>query len=101
LDRDSFIQDQLELSWQASYTNNVSILKDIQEQWQCQGFRDLMDRPAASSAIDQNNIVLSACYPILLKTFGSTVFVWGVGLWVIKLIQVNVKNQILLRVIVK
>lgn len=89
LDRESYIQDQLDLAWQSSFMKNRLMLENIQEQWQCRGFKSLMDRPAA---LDPNNIVQSACYPILLKTFGSTVFLWGIGLWVIKLIQVSSKR---------
>lgn len=90
LDRESYIQEQLEISWQDAYKNGAefsAMLINIQEQWQCQGFLSLSDRPAFTEKLLEN-IVLTPCYPILAQTFGSTVFVWGIGLWVVKLIQV-------------
>lgn len=63
-------------------------MRDIQEQWQCQGFKTMFDRPAlVETTFD--HVVMGACYPILAKAYGSTVFIWGIGLWVVKLIQVN------------
>lgn len=91
LDRDSYIQEQLELSWQIAYAedlNTSNSLRDIQEQWQCQGFQNMFDRPAFAET-NLDNVVLGPCYPILVKAFGSTVFIWGIGLWVVKLIQVT------------
>lgn len=86
LDRESYIKDQLQLSWQAAYKDNVSILENIQNQWHCQGFSTILDDPAFNS-FDEN--VDDACYPVLAETFGSTIFIWGIGLWVVKVIQVR------------
>ena len=91
LDKDTYIKDQLELSWQDAYANGAEssrVLQDIQTQWQCQGFYNLSDRNAFISSPLENQ-VLTSCYPVLAQTFGSTVFVWGAGLWVVKLIQVQ------------
>jgi hypothetical protein len=90
LDRESYIREQLEVSWQDAFTNEAEysgILINIQEQWQCQGFLSISDRPALTQKVSEN-VVVSPCYPILSQTFGPTVFIWGVGLWVVKLIQV-------------
>ncbi|KAG2200451.1 hypothetical protein INT47_011431, partial [Mucor saturninus] len=89
LDKDTYIQEQLELSWKIAYTedsNTRSSLSDIQEQWQCQGFQNMFDRPAFINT-NLDDAVLGPCYPILVKAFGPTVFIWGIGLWVVKLIQ--------------
>ncbi|KAL9555181.1 hypothetical protein MBANPS3_002485 [Mucor bainieri] len=84
LDRESYIKDQLQLSWQAAYKENVSILENIQNQWHCQGFSTIFDKPAFNFAENVDN----ACYPMLSETFGTTIFIWGIGLWVVKVIQI-------------
>ncbi|KAK4516346.1 uncharacterized protein ATC70_011316 [Mucor velutinosus] len=84
LDRDNYIKDQLQLSWQAAYKDNVLILENIQNQWNCQGFSTTFDEPAFTSTEN----VDTACYPILSETFGSTIYIWGIGLWAVKVIQI-------------
>ncbi|CAO3628592.1 unnamed protein product [Mucor fragilis] len=84
LDREGYIKDQLQLSWQAAYKDNAVILENIQNEWHCQGFSTIFDDPAFKSTENVRN----ACYPILSETFGSTIFIWGIGLWVVKLIQI-------------
>lgn len=39
------------------------------------------------------NTVTSPCYPFLAQTFGPSVFIWGIGLWVVKLIQVRMYSR--------
>jgi hypothetical protein len=87
LDRDSYIKEQLDLSWQSAYSENQTILRNIQDQWQCQGFENIHDRPVLY--VGDDNVVITGCYAVLAKTFGSTIFIWGIGLWVVKLIQVR------------
>ncbi|KAI9362265.1 hypothetical protein BD770DRAFT_382280 [Pilaira anomala] len=82
LDRDTYIQEQLDLSWDTTYQNDQEMLNNIQDHWQCQGFKYLSDRPAF---VDET--MMRSCYPVLAKQFGPTIFVWGIGLWLIKLIQ--------------
>ncbi|CEP18465.1 hypothetical protein [Parasitella parasitica] len=78
--------DQLQLSWQAAYKDNLFILKNIQNQWDCQGFSTILDHPAYISTMNVDDI--NACYPILSEIFGSTIFLWGIGLWVVKIVQI-------------
>lgn len=85
LDRDTYIQEQLELSWETTFHGDHNALNDIQDHWQCQGFYSLLDRAAYAS-----DTVLRPCFPVLAKKLGTTIFVWGIGLWVIKLIQVKI-----------
>lgn len=92
LDKESYIREQLEMSWNDAYSNggeNNGILMNIQDQWHCQGFSSLSDHPASiiNLPIASENTVVSPCYPFLAQTFGSVVFIWGIGLWVVKLIQ--------------
>ncbi|GAN00987.1 hypothetical protein MAM1_0004c00416 [Mucor ambiguus] len=84
LNRERYIKDQLQLSWQAAYKDNVSILENIQNQWHCQGFSTIFDDPAFNLTENVDN----ACYPILSEKFGSTIFIWGIGLWVVKVFQI-------------
>lgn len=86
LDRESYIEDQLRLSWQAAYKDNVFILENIQNQWHCQGFSTIFDNPAFN--LTENADDMNACFPMLSETFGSTIFMWGIGLWVVKVMQV-------------
>ncbi|CAO0791315.1 unnamed protein product [Mucor circinelloides] len=86
LDRESYIEDQLRLSWQAAYKDNVFILENIQSQWHCQGFSTIFDNPAFN--LTENADDVNACFPMLSETFGSTIFIWGIGLWVVKVIQI-------------
>lgn len=87
LDRETYIQEQLDLSWDTTYEKDQAMLSNIQDHWQCQGFQYLLDRPAF---IDET--MMRSCYPVLAKQFGPTIFVWGIGLWLIKLIQVKKKS---------
>ncbi|GAA5808209.1 hypothetical protein MFLAVUS_001594 [Mucor flavus] len=82
LDRDTYIQEQLELAWETTYHGDHNALNDIQGHWKCQGFYSLLDRAAYAS-----DTVMRPCFPVLAKKLGTTIFVWGIGLWVIKLIQ--------------
>lgn len=86
------------MSWNDAYSNggeNNGILMNIQDQWHCQGFSSLSDHPASiiNLPIASENTVVSPCYPFLAQTFGSVVFIWGIGLWVVKLIQVRISMK--------
>lgn len=94
-DKTVYIRDQLDLSWGIAYAEDPSILKQLQDQWQCQGFYSLYDRPVLmKEAMD------SSCYPILSQNFGSTLYVWGIKLWIFKLIQVSNKPVVVFSVLI-
>ncbi|KAI8642051.1 hypothetical protein BD408DRAFT_417261 [Parasitella parasitica] len=86
LDQEAYIMDQLQLSWQATYKDSLFILENIQNLWHCQGFSTIFDHPAY--ILTENVDDIKACYPILSEMFGTTIILWGIGLWVVKIIQI-------------
>ncbi|KAI8075367.1 uncharacterized protein B0P05DRAFT_572702 [Gilbertella persicaria] len=82
--REMYIQENLDISWQLAYMTNTELLYDMQDHWHCQGFMTRFDRPILSL---DTHALSKACYPILSRTFGPAIFVWGIVLWIMKLVQ--------------
>ncbi|KAI8137734.1 hypothetical protein BJV82DRAFT_583396 [Fennellomyces sp. T-0311] len=85
LDREGYIHDQLNDSWQRAYDSNSehALLEQLQTRLQCQGFADPLDRslPTTSDA------TMEACFGKLTATFGQAIYAWGIALWILKMVQ--------------
>ncbi|KAI8376309.1 uncharacterized protein BYT42DRAFT_615075 [Radiomyces spectabilis] len=82
LDKDMYVQDQLNQSWQQAYDQS-SVLSHLESEWHCQGFLSPSDRSMLTSSSYDH-----PCFPKLAKAFAEPIYRWGIALWALKFIQV-------------
>ncbi|KAF9185336.1 hypothetical protein BGZ49_004319 [Haplosporangium sp. Z 27] len=82
---ESWVQNVLDLSWDAAYDSNPELIKDLQREFNCQGFNDQDDRSLELPLEDDEH--LPPCSEVLEMSFGKRIKKLASVILCIRLIQ--------------
>ncbi|CAO3612668.1 unnamed protein product [Cunninghamella blakesleeana] len=81
--RELYIQEQLNDTWQSAYENNHWLIQALEDDWKCKGFHHKYDR----NSHEDDHAYNTACYYSMVHQFGEFVYHWALILWFIKWLQ--------------
>ncbi|KAF9917687.1 hypothetical protein BX616_000205 [Lobosporangium transversale] len=82
----SWVQNTLDLSWENAYENDPDLIKELQKELQCQGFKDSNDR-SLEQPLGRMGDQLPPCIGALESNFGKKLQEFGTFILYIRLIQ--------------